>query len=140
MAKLPTTQMNKRGITVDGMFHPFAQDQPLHNKTTYFSLQDHLRMVGSSDIFAVGDCTASSYAPTAQVASQQGKYLAHQFALFAKKDAIEAKLAALQTAPETEETQAKTNGLLKQLDKLKLRPFHYSHQGSLAYVFFATLK
>ena len=34
-------------------------------------------MVGASDsIFAIGDCTATSYAPTAQVASQEGAYLA----------------------------------------------------------------
>jgi NADH:ubiquinone reductase (non-electrogenic) len=113
MAKMPTTQTNKRGITVD----------------------DHLRMVGSGDsIFAIGDCTSSSYAPTAQVASQQGNYLARQFAQLAKKDAIEEKLAALQTAPDTEEAKKEVEDLIKQGEKLKLRPFHYSHQGSLAYI------
>src|SRR5882672_957640 len=92
-------------------------------------------MAGSSDsIFAIGDCTASSYAPTAQVASQQGNYLARQFAQLAKKDAIEAQLVALQTALQTEESKNEADGLMKQLEKLKLRPFHYSHQGSLAYV------
>jgi NADH:ubiquinone reductase (non-electrogenic) len=92
-------------------------------------------MAGSDDsIFAIGDCTASSYAPTAQVASQQGNYLARQFAQLAKRDAIEANLAALQNATETEETKNEVEGLLKQLDKLKMKPFHYSHQGSLAYV------
>jgi NADH:ubiquinone reductase (non-electrogenic) len=91
-------------------------------------------MVGSNDsIFAIGDCTASSYAPTAQVASQQGNYLARQFAQLAKKDAIEAQLDAVQTTTQTEETKNEVEGLMKQLDKLKLRPFHYSHQGSLAY-------
>jgi NADH:ubiquinone reductase (non-electrogenic) len=93
-------------------------------------------MVGSGDsIFAIGDCTSSSYAPTAQVASQQGNYLARQFAQLAKKDAIEEKLAALQTAPDTEEAKKEVEDLIKQAEKLKLRPFHYSHQGSLAYVF-----
>jgi len=92
-------------------------------------------MAGSSDsIFAIGDCTASSYAPTAQVASQQGNYLARQFAQLAKKDAIESQLVALQTALQTEESKNEADGLMKQLEKLKLRPFHYSHQGSLAYV------
>jgi len=107
MAKLPTTQTNRRGITID----------------------DHLRMAGSGgSIFAIGDCTSSSYAPTAQVASQQGRYIAYQLAQLAKKDVIEAKLA------QAEESKSEVEGLMKQLDKLKLKPFHYSHQGSLAYI------
>ena len=46
-------------------------------------------------IFALGDCTATTYAPTAQVASQQGAYLARNLAQIAKRDAVEARLAAL---------------------------------------------
>ena len=92
-------------------------------------------MAGADDsIFAIGDCTASSYAPTAQVASQQGAYLARQFQQLAKKDALEAQLAGLQQAQETEETAKEKESLTRQLEKLKLRPFHYSHQGSLAYI------
>ncbi|KAG1796174.1 NDE2, mitochondrial external NADH dehydrogenase [Suillus variegatus] len=105
MAKLPEDQANKRGITVD----------------------DHLRMKGSRDIFAIGDCTASSYAPTAQVASQQGSYLSRVFKLLAKKDQLEADLSHAETSEEAEK-------LKKQVDKVKLKPFHYSHQGSLAYI------
>ena len=90
-------------------------------------------MAGANDsIFAIGDCTASSYAPTAQVASQQGAYLARQLAQLAKKDNIEAQLAALKSAPQTQETQTETDRLQKSLEKIKLRPFQYSHQGSLA--------
>lgn len=106
MAKLPEDQANKRGITVD----------------------DHLRMKGSRDIFAIGDCTASSYAPTAQVASQQGSYLSRVFKLLAKRDQLEADLSHAETSEEAEK-------LKKQVDKVKLKPFHYSHQGSLACVF-----
>ncbi|KAG2744851.1 NADH dehydrogenase [Suillus brevipes Sb2] len=80
MAKLPEDQTNKRGIILD----------------------NYLCMKGARDIFAIGDCTTSSYAPTAQVASQQGSYLARK--------------------------------LKKQVDKQKLKPFHYSHQRSLAYI------
>lgn len=114
MGQFPAMQTNKRGITVD----------------------DHLRMVGAGDsIFAIGDCTSTSYAPTAQVASQQGNYLARQFSLLAKKDVLEAKLIALQSAAETEDaTKSTEEGLKKSLEKLKFTPFHYSHQGSLAYI------
>lgn len=97
------------------------------------SILDHLRMAGASDnIFAIGDCTASSYAPTAQVASQQGAYLARQFAQLAKKDNIEAQLIALKSAPQTKEAQTEMESLQKSLEKIKLKPFQYSHQGSLA--------
>jgi NADH:ubiquinone reductase (non-electrogenic) len=118
MAKLPTAQTNRRGIAID----------------------EYLRMAGASDsIFAIGDCTASSYAPTAQVASQQGAYLARHFGQLAKKDALEASLSdVLRTATDPESlTQDMINqveDLTKQLEKLKLKPFHYSHQGSLAYI------
>jgi NADH:ubiquinone reductase (non-electrogenic) len=85
-------------------------------------------MKGAGDIFAIGDCTASSYAPTAQVASQQGAYLSRIFKLLAKKDKIEADVAHAETSDEAEK-------LKKQVDKVKMKPFHYSHQGSLACVF-----
>ncbi|KAI0261230.1 FAD/NAD-P-binding domain-containing protein [Gloeopeniophorella convolvens] len=108
MSRLPDAQKNKRGITID----------------------DYLRMAGTDgSIFALGDCTSSQYAPTAQVASQQGAYLARVFAQLAKRDALVERIAA-----------AKQEGsdaavLEKQLTKAEnLRPFNYSHQGSLAYI------
>jgi NADH:ubiquinone reductase (non-electrogenic) len=113
MGKLPSAQTNRRGISVD----------------------DHLRMAGADEsIFAIGDCTSSTYAPTAQVASQQGAYLARQFQQLAKKDILTAQLARLQQGAETEEMAKEKEALSRQLEKLKLRPFHYSHQGSLAYI------
>lgn len=93
---------------------------------------DHLQMAGTNgSIFAIGDCAASGYAPTAQVARQQGAYVARAFAQLAKKDQIESQLKALETSGDAE---AKAESLKTQLGKIKLRPFHYSHQGSLAYV------
>lgn len=130
MGKLPSTQANKRGITVDGKLLNQCNRVCIH---VSMLVLDHLRMAGASDsIFAIGDCTASSYAPTAQVASQQGAFLARQFTQLAKKDNIEAQLVALKSTPQTEETQKEAESLQKSLEKIKLRPFHYSHQGSLA--------
>jgi len=102
---------------------------------------DHLRMDGTDGtIFAIGDCTATSYAPTAQVASQQGGYLARMLAQMAKKDVLEEKLISLETAAanaaseeEKKKIAEETEAAERQLAKVKLRPFHYSHQGSLAY-------
>ena len=106
-------------------------------------------MQGTDDsIFAIGDCTATSYAPTAQVASQQGAYLARLFKQMARKDNLQAKLSELQEKAaqpgvddeEKRKAEGEVDGVTKQLEKLKLRPFHYSHQGSLASVFFFFLE
>ncbi|CAE6500683.1 unnamed protein product [Rhizoctonia solani] len=113
MEHFPEHQTNKRGITVD----------------------DFLRMRGADGIFAVGDCTATSYAPTAQVASQEGTYLARLFGQIAKKEKLEQRLADLRAGPHTDETAREIENVVKQINKAsKLRPFHYSHQGSLAYI------
>lgn len=119
MSKFPEVQTNRRGITVD----------------------DFLRMKGAEgSIWAIGDCAASQYAPTAQVASQQGAYLARVFKQMAKKDAIEADLnqvkAQAATSGDTAEAEPEeVKRLSKQLAKASTyRPFHYTHQGSLAYI------
>lgn len=127
MAKYPTAQTNRRGITVD----------------------EHLRMVGTNGtLFALGDCTATSYAPTAQVASQQGSYLARVLHQIAKQDKIKREIAALERGvvstsatavggeeEEKEPVEVRKKKLEKQLEKVsKLKPFEYSHQGSLAYI------
>ncbi|KIJ62223.1 hypothetical protein HYDPIDRAFT_30491 [Hydnomerulius pinastri MD-312] len=109
-------QVNKRGLVID----------------------DHLRMLGAPSIFAIGDCTSTSYAPTAQVASQQGAYLARMLKLIAKRDALENKLEQLTTAhaegEATDEATTEAGGIKRKIERIKLKPFHYSHQGSLAYI------
>ncbi|EAU86695.2 NADH dehydrogenase [Coprinopsis cinerea okayama7 len=117
MAKLPETQTNRRGLTVD----------------------DHLRLKGADGVFAIGDCTATSYAPTAQVASQQGAYLARVLHQLAKKDSIEQRLKKLEEIQvedpaEKEKLEKEAKLLQSQLAKVKPRAFQYSHQGSLAYI------
>lgn len=114
MAKLPADQTNRRGITVD----------------------ESLRMKGADGVFAIGDCTATSYAPTAQVAAQEGSYLARVFKQLAKRDAVKSELEAVQTEELDEQAKkVKIETLESQLGKVdKIRPFKYSHQGSLAYI------
>ncbi|PSR76382.1 hypothetical protein PHLCEN_2v8478 [Hermanssonia centrifuga] len=114
MAKLPEQQTNRRGITVD----------------------ESLRMKGANGIFAIGDCTATSYAPTAQVAAQEGSYLGRIFKQLAKRDALVEQLAEVKTLPDSEvEKKTKVETLESQIAKTeKIRPFKYSHQGSLAYI------
>ena len=96
-------------------------------------------MAGASDsIFAIGDCTATSYAPTAQVASQQGAYLARVLTQLAKRDDAAARLKELElegAGAGAGADAAEAKALAKRVAKLeKVRPFKYSHQGSLAYI------
>jgi len=128
MSRLPDAQRNKRGITVDGKVvlpPPRAVSDSVDS-----SLKDLLRVAGTDGTtFAVGDCTSTQYAPTAQVASQQGAYLARMFKQLAKRDDLLEQIASLENERTT------TESLQKQLTKIEnLRPFHYSHQGSLAYI------
>jgi len=115
MNQFSSEQTNRRGITVD----------------------DHLRMQGpNGSIFAIGDCSATSYAPTAQVASQQGAYLGKMFSQMAEKEKLAAERATIINEPEPSEgAKVRLVAIDKRLKKLEnLRPFHYSHQGSLAYI------
>jgi NADH:ubiquinone reductase (non-electrogenic) len=109
MNKLPETQTNKRGLLVDG----------------------YMRLLGAPDVYALGDCTATAYAPTAQVASQQGAYLARIFAQIANKEKWEKQLTELKTEGAPAE---QIDGVVKTLNRVAkiITPFNYSHQGSLA--------
>ena len=92
-------------------------------------------LFGNIDCRSLGDCSATKYAPTAQVASQQGTYLARLFNTMAVTNGLEADIAALKAKPETEEVKASLVEKTKQLSRVKLmKPFEYSHQGSLAYI------
>ncbi|KAJ7575345.1 hypothetical protein C8J56DRAFT_1119759 [Mycena floridula] len=78
------------------------------NESVYERLKDSSTSFPPGTIFAIEYCTATSYAPTAQVASQQGAYLGRLLKGIARREALEARV--------------------------KFRPFHYSHQGLLAYI------
>ncbi|KAK6952905.1 hypothetical protein Daesc_005202 [Daldinia eschscholtzii] len=104
------------------------------------AVNEYLVVQGARDIWAVGDCAVAGYAPTAQVASQEGAFLARLFNNMAKTEALEQRVRELSaslnlkpgdTAAVTEEIES----IEKQLRRIKdVKPFHYSHQGSLAYI------
>ena len=119
MAQIPAQKDSRRGLAVN----------------------EYLVVNGTENIWAVGDCAIANYAPTAQVASQEGAFLARLFNSLAKTETINAKLAELSVA------QAKASGeertrifdeikeCQRQLRRVKqIGPFEYSHQGSLAYI------
>ncbi|KAK3721531.1 NADH:ubiquinone oxidoreductase [Vermiconidia calcicola] len=105
-------------------------------------VNEYLVVKGTENIWAVGDCAIANYAPTAQVASQEGAFLARLFNQMAKTEDIESKLGVLSEEQSTasgkearDEVFGKIKDLQKRLRRVKqIGPFEYSHQGSLAYI------
>ena len=119
MAQIPAQKDSRRGLAVN----------------------EYLVVNGTENVWAVGDCAIANYAPTAQVASQEGAFLARLFNSLAKTEAINAELAQLSiaqakaTGDERNEIFHHIKALQKQLRRTKqIGPFEYSHQGSLAYI------
>jgi NADH:ubiquinone reductase (non-electrogenic) len=119
MSQIPAQKNSRRGLEVN----------------------EYLVVNGTENIWAVGDCAIANYAPTAQVAAQEGAFLARLFNTMAKTDEINAELKELSD----KQSKAKAddrNALLgeiserqKQLRRIKqVGPFQYSHQGSMAYI------
>lgn len=92
-------------------------------------VNDKLLVDGTSNIYALGDCTFTKYAPTAQVAFQEGIFLGGHFKQLHEIEALEWKIAHPSSNDNVER-------LAKKLPKLKekITPFVYKHQGALAYI------
>lgn len=64
-------------------------------------VNEYLVVNGTENIWAVGDCAVANYAPTAQVAAQEGAFLARLFNTMAKTDAIEDEMKELSAKQST---------------------------------------
>ncbi|ODV82711.1 hypothetical protein CANARDRAFT_30628 [[Candida] arabinofermentans NRRL YB-2248] len=106
--------------------------QILEQKTARRGLliDENLKVYGDDSIYALGDCTFTKNAPTAQVAHQQGIYLADYFNKLSKIDEFK-QLSILNS--DNSELQEK---FLKKSIRYTtmLKPFIYNHTGSLAYI------
>lgn len=91
-------------------------------------VDDYLKLDGDDFIFALGDCTFTTNPPTAQVADQEGHFLADYFNKLAKLD----DLKFLQKK-EPADTDTYYTSSIDRVKKSML-PFKYRHQGSLAYI------
>ncbi|KAH7037903.1 uncharacterized protein B0I36DRAFT_372175 [Microdochium trichocladiopsis] len=104
------------------------------------AVNEYLVVQGTRDIWAVGDCAVAGYAPTAQVASQEGGFLARLFNNMAKTEELETQIRELSTGLNLKpgnaaEVATQIESAERQLRRIKdVKPFHYSHQGSLAYI------
>jgi NADH:ubiquinone reductase (non-electrogenic) len=118
MARIPAQKDSRRGLAVN----------------------EYLVVQGTRDIWAVGDCAVAGYAPTAQVASQEGNFLARLFNNMAKTEQLETNIRDLSSSLNLKPGNAahissEIEQHERQLRRIKdIKPFHYSHQGSLAYI------
>jgi NADH:ubiquinone reductase (non-electrogenic) len=109
IGKIPAQQGSRRGLVVN----------------------DFLVVEGTEGIWSLGDCAATKFAPTAQVAAQQGTYLARLFNTMSQTNALETELQELKAIPKSEAKSA-IEEKARQLSKIKLiKPFEYSHQGAM---------
>lgn len=119
MSQIPAQKDSRRGLAVN----------------------EYLVVNGTENVWAVGDCAIANYAPTAQVASQEGAFLARLFNSLARTQALNVELAKLSDAQATAKAEdrgeilTEIKNLQKKLHRVKqVGPFEYSHQGSLAYI------
>lgn len=120
MSQIPAQKDSRRGLAVN----------------------EYLVVKGTENIWAVGDCAIANYAPTAQVAAQEGAFLARLFNQMGRTQNIEEELVELSSIQENapnkvarDEAFARIKDLQKRLRRVKqIGPFEYSHQGSLAYI------
>lgn len=106
------------------------------------AVNEYLVVNGTENVWAVGDCAIANYAPTAQVAGQEGAFLGRLFNTMAKTEALEQELETLSERQSQAKGAEERNQIFdeirerqKQLRRNKqIGPFQYSHQGSLAYI------
>lgn len=92
-------------------------------------VDEYLKLDGDEHIYALGDCTFTQNPPTAQVAHQQGVFLAEHFNKQSKIDDLKFLLSK-----STDEKEInKLSQRLRRIEK-KDKPFEYIHQGALAYI------
>jgi NADH:ubiquinone reductase (non-electrogenic) len=112
------------------------------NSRRGLAVNEYLVVQGTRDMWALGDCAVAGYAPTAQVAGQEGTFLARLFNNMAKTEKLEARISEIssslnikQGGPAAADAAQEIEDLEKQLRRIKdVKPFMYSHQGSLAYI------
>lgn len=94
-------------------------------------INDKMELVGAEgSIYAIGDCAFyPGLFPTAQVAHQEGDYLATVFEKLHKIDQLKFANESINDANKIKNNNAKIDKLYKKIDK-----FHYHHYGSLAYI------
>ena len=83
-------------------------------------MDEHFRVLGTKNVWAIGDCAISGFVPTAQVAAQEGTYLGRLFNTLNKEIFL---------AKKGEITMDALHSLISESPQFK-----YRHFGSFAYI------
>lgn len=131
------------GNTVRPVIKDLTQQIPAQKDSRRGLLvNEYLVVKGTENIWAIGDNAIANYAPTAQVAAQQGGFLARLMNQMAKSEQIENELARFSEEQEKAPNKEARDEALNQIKELQRRlrrvkqmgPFEYTHNGSLAYI------
>ncbi|KAI8920844.1 pyridine nucleotide-disulfide oxidoreductase-domain-containing protein [Powellomyces hirtus] len=93
----------------------------LQNQRRGLVVDEYLKVKGVDDVYALGDASATKWAPTAQVASKQGVYIAGIFNQLGRINADRHAIMADGQDPNVVAAQ-------------RIKPFDYEHLGALAYI------
>ncbi|KTW27997.1 hypothetical protein T552_01861 [Pneumocystis carinii B80] len=112
------------------------------NSSRGLLVNDYLVVKGTENIWALGDCTATKYASTAQVASQQGYYLAKLFDILAESRKARKEIQYLENLLKANNIDFEKENMIKKDIDIKIKKlkglsiplFEYSHKGTLAYI------
>lgn len=91
-------------------------------------VDEYLRVKGTDDIWAIGDCAIAGLAPTAQAASQEGLYLGKFLNTQGQRVEIEQNIRDATDPAEKEKLQRRYRRVA--IDE----KFQYTHHGALAYI------
>ncbi|KAF3985277.1 hypothetical protein FT663_05338 [Candidozyma haemuli var. vulneris] len=92
-------------------------------------IDERLLVDGTDNIWALGDCTFTKYAPTAQVAFQEGIFLAEHFHRLHEIESLKYKVNNSKPEDRVERYRKKLTRV-----QSNLPVFEYNYQGSLAYI------
>ncbi|EEP78491.1 hypothetical protein UREG_03337 [Uncinocarpus reesii 1704] len=105
------------------------------NSRRGLAVNEYLVVNGTENIWGVGDCAITNYAPTAQVASQEGAFLARLFNTMAKTEAIEKDLKKLSIAHTPTRAVWRTSGKERAVADISWLSGNIASGGTLTYLF-----
>ncbi|ODV87916.1 hypothetical protein CANARDRAFT_26093 [[Candida] arabinofermentans NRRL YB-2248] len=92
-------------------------------------VDENLKVNGTENVFAIGDCAFTGHPPTGQVAHQEGDYVSEYLKQKAALDDLNHELSKASNSDESSKVQTRIDSL-----KSQIKPFNYAHMGALSYV------
>lgn len=107
----------------------FAQIPEQNEARRGLFVDEHMKVKGTDNLFAIGDCSFTGLPPTAQTAHQEAEFLAKHFKKLAAVDDLQYELSRSSNADERSKVTARMDRVTNSFSK-----FEYHHMGALSYV------